>query len=70
MKAFDPFIMNRGTACYARRGARNRMRNAARLFLVLMSATFAVAVVLEAASWVSAAGQERVDRAISATIDV
>ncbi len=70
MKVFDPFIMNRGTSCYARRGARNRMCNAARLFLVLMSATFALTVVLEAASWVSASAQERVDRAISTTIDV
>src|SRR5258708_21370202 len=62
--------MNRGTSCYARRGARNRMCNAARLFLVLMTATLAPTGVLEAASWASASAQERLDRAISTTIDV
>ncbi len=41
------------------------MRDAARLFLVLMSATFALTVVLEGATWVSASAQEHVDRPIS-----
>ena len=46
------------------------MRSAARIFLVLMSATFALTVVLEAESWLSASVQEHVDRAISMSIDV
>src|ERR1700738_3147155 len=61
--------MNRGTLRYARRGTRKRMRNAAWPFVVL-SATFALTVVLEAANWISASAQERVDRAISTSIDV
>src|SRR6266403_4870321 len=46
------------------------MRSAARIFLVLMSAAFALTVVLEAESWLSASAQEHVDRAISMSIDV
>src|SRR5258708_7013425 len=62
--------MNRGTSYCARRGARKGMRNAARLFLVLACATFALAVVLESANWISASAQEHVERAISTSINV
>src|SRR6266481_2904062 len=61
--------MNRGTSYCARRGARKPMRNAARLFLVLC-ATFALAAVLDGTSWVSVSAQDRVDRAISTSVDV
>src|SRR5260370_2814079 len=48
------------------------MRNKARLFRVVMSmsATFALTAVLEAAGGESALAQERMDRAISTSIDV
>src|SRR6267143_2142352 len=46
------------------------MRSAARIFLVLMSATFALTIVLEIESLLSASAQEHVDRAISTSIDV
>src|SRR6266403_1869421 len=46
------------------------MRSAARIFLVLMSATIALTVVLKVESWLSASAQEHVDRAISMSIDV
>src|SRR5246127_5786261 len=46
------------------------MRNKARFFRVLMSATFALTAVLEAASGESASAQQRMDRAISTSIDV
>src|ERR1700738_133365 len=46
------------------------MRDAARFFLVLMSATLVLTVALVAASWLSASAQERMDRAISTSIDV
>src|SRR5258708_4521048 len=62
--------MNRGTSRYARRGARNRMRDAAARFLVVMSGNFGLTVVLEGESWVSASAQEHVDRPISTSIDV
>src|SRR5882757_6941659 len=62
--------MNRGTSYCARRGTRKPMRNAARFFLVLMCATFAVTAVLDGTSWVSVSAQDRVDRAISTSVDV
>src|SRR6266403_5014860 len=46
------------------------MRSAARIFLVLMSAAFALTVVLKVESLLSASAQEHVDRAISTSIDV
>src|ERR1700716_918016 len=62
--------MNRGTSYCARRGARKPMRSAARLFLVLACATFALAAVLDGTSWGSVSAQDRVDRAISTSVDV
>jgi len=43
---------------------------AARIFLVLMSATIALTIVLNVGSLLSASAQEHVDRAISTSIDV
>src|SRR5712671_5465321 len=46
------------------------MRSAARIFLVLMSATIGLMAVLKVESLLSASAQEHVDRAISTSIDV
>jgi len=46
------------------------MRSTARIFLVLMSATTALTIVLKLESVLSASAQEHVDRAISTSIDV
>src|SRR6266403_2582764 len=46
------------------------MRSAARIFLVLMSATIVLTIVFNVGSLLSASAQEHVDRAISTSIDV
>src|ERR1700704_4801954 len=46
------------------------MRSAARIFLVLMSATIALTIVLKVENLLSASAQEHVDRAISTSINV